>query len=193
MNDEEKLVTIKPLPEDEPKDKKISRKKPGRKAKPKKPKIEKHTVTEARRQALLKARLAKVEKRKQRQAEMKKIADQASDAMSGSLPSPKPNKEHPDKNHIDGRIGDLENQLQTLNQQLAKLMSGGVFKEGAQTAQTEVQQPTELRHRDITEPVDSFMSVSNGGESRQKVAPEHRNMEPVPLEPKFRRPEPFFF
>lgn len=197
MQDEQKLITINPLPADEPQDKKLARKKPGRKpnpnAKSARKTNEKHVMTDARKQALLKARLARAEKRKKQKEELEKISKSVDNATAVNLPDEKPNEE---KEHdLHKRIGDLQSQIEEMNKQMLSMISSGVYKGSKQTEQTIPQTPTEERHRDLGKSEDSYMRVENGGVSTQKVSPQMSNMEPSPAQPKYKAPHDniFFF
>lgn len=199
MADEEKRIVIDPLPEvkkDAPKtidgeepDKKMSRKKPGRKqTRPVKPKKETHVMTEARKQALLKARLARAEKRKEQNekiaSEVKEQEQIVSQFKSGQIV---PKKDV--QNNLHERLAKLEDVLGNISGQMNILMSSGVYNNHGQAEQTNVQVPTELRQVDIMQPEESFTRVSNGGESRQQVNPDYLNVAPST---KY-QPKPNFF
>lgn len=217
---EQKLVNIAPLPETKDGEDLVSkamRMKPGRKfdpdAKSRKKTDDNYTVTEKRKQALLKARMAKADKRKKIQDEIHRLLEDAQNQVSENLISKstedikdKPVVEvvadkpdaaaHP---HLHERMGTLENQLKTITEQLSSLMSVGAFnghngnRRTSQTFQTIPAEPTEYRRPDMYEPTYSYMRMANGGASKMEVMPNQENREPLPPHPQHRIPTPFFF
>ncbi len=218
---DEKIVEIKPLPsvvnvrrDDEDPAMKMLRAKPGRKFNPeaasRKKTNDTYTVTEKRKQALLRARTARVDKKKRIQDEIERILQGASNEATenlmtksatdveqkapvevvGSVDSPP---------HLHARIGDLENQLKSLNDQLGALLSSGTFNghnvpvRNSQTFQTTPAEPTEFKRPDLFDPTTSYMRSNNGGMSSLEVLPTQENREPAPFEPQHRIPSPFFF
>lgn len=221
---DQKLVEIKPLPEaNAPSTKdgedialKALRAKPGRKfdpnAKTRKKTGDTYTMTEKRKQGLLKARMSHADKRKRIQDEIERIMNEASDASAENLMA-KSTEDIKDKPavevissstsgaepHLHARIGDLENQLKTINEQLGALLSTGVFNghnvpaKDSQTFQTTPAEPTEFKRPDIFGPAASYMRSNNGGMSSLDVMPTQENREPTPAHVKHSMPTPFFF
>jgi len=196
LEEEKKLVSIKPLPE--PKVEKVSskigivkgiltpkadkpKKKIGRPRKPKKEKIEKHVMTDARKRGLLKARMVRMENiKKKKEAKAKAEAEAEAEAKSESMKkesmsmkkeSVMPDKKSERENNLLDRIGKLELSLLDINSNMKKLLSTGSFKEGGQAKQTIPVQPSELKTGDITKPQKSFVNKSNGGQSLEFVSP----------------------
>lgn len=200
MADEEKRVIIDPLPEKkeveketidgEDIEKKATRKKPGRKrTKPIKKKSETHIMTDARKQALLKARLARSEKRKSQQEQIeneKKEQEQIVSQFKSGQIVPKEDVQ----NKLHERLTKLEDLLGGVSGQVNELMNLGVFNNQGQAEQTMVQTPTELRQVDITQPTESFVREVNGGQSRQQVNPDQLNKAPST---KYQPERNFFF
>lgn len=134
---EEKNVKIDPLPESKPEPEpepslEPQPKKRGRPSKPKKPRVEKHVMTDKRKQALLKARLAKAEKRKKRLEEQEKALKQSQGKETeAQLPVSKPEVPHQDA--VLNRIGQLEQSISSLSTSMEQLMSVGAFSQSKQS------------------------------------------------------------
>lgn len=168
--EEQKMVEIKPLPEQKEAPAPIKKKR-GRKPNPnKKPKTgEKHVMTEARKQGLLKARLAKAEKRKKRLAEQAKALEEAKGKESqAQLPAQRAGNQ----DAVLNRLGQLEQSLTSLTTSMEQLLKVGTFKGSRQAEQTTPQLPTELRQADIMRSEESFVRRENGGQSVQEVRPD---------------------
>lgn len=194
--DEEKRVVIQPLPDKPPAEPQAEEKQPrkaGRKRTKPKKEGPKKPISDAKRQQLLKARLARSEKRKKQLKEIAEKKKRQEEVMrqfdAGQLVPTEKNLE--DKLHQ--RLTAIENALGSVNSQMGKLIMAGLYHEPTpkkytagegrgdetQAEQTIVQTPTELKHADITKPAPSVVQIDNGGQRRMRVRPDNLNLAPV--------------
>lgn len=185
--EEEKNVVIKPLPlpevpemeglgkelGKEEMEKRLSRGKPGRKRKHP-VRTNKRPMSEKQTEALARARAKRQENREKKKQSLKQKIEKQNQIVEqfekGELFT-----QADIENAVHKRLGGLETILGDVNGQMAKLMSAGVFDGSAQTSQTELQPPTELRQADITKPQQSFVRETNGGASYHKTKPDKLN------------------
>jgi len=187
---EQKAIEIKPLAETEapaePPKKKRGRKPLPPEMRKNAPKTnEKHVQTPARKRAIMKAQITRLENLKKKkaaaqaaiEAEKVKIETPASDVIRTDAPAPASEKS---ENSVLEKIGALENTISSINSQLTKLILSGTFKEHSQSSQNNPQEPTELRQPKIDSPDESYVRSSNGGQQVAKVAPDRENYSAMP-------------
>ena len=148
----------------------LSRKKPGRKGKPKPPKKtnDSFTMTEARKRALKKAQMASIQARmKKRQEQLAKVDQQTSSRQN--LPKAPTNLEKEDKENQFHKIGALEQQMKSIQETLKELRSGGVFKQSNEAVeQTKPKISSEhIQKPFVNNPRKKFVNVQNGSQHRE--------------------------